>query len=197
MWDMLVRVDELVAQPILKQMRTEVLQHLILHADETPVTVRLEDGKGSKKAYAWDWRTQDGKTVIDFTLTRERDGPRRFLGSWGGALVADGYSGFDEVVRTNGIKRAGCWAHGRRKLKEAMDTGSRDAARVLRHVQRLFWIERAVRRRAESRSLSTAELWALRKDLRTRRSQVVIDRLLCTRRRKPAFHRGNMGSCIR
>jgi transposase len=47
MWYMLVRVDELVAQPVLKQMRTELLAEPVLHADETPVTMRLEDGKGS------------------------------------------------------------------------------------------------------------------------------------------------------
>lgn len=56
MWDMPVRLDELVAQPMLKQMHTELLQEGVLHADETTVTVRLEDGKGTKKGYAWGWR---------------------------------------------------------------------------------------------------------------------------------------------
>ncbi|MCB9915612.1 MAG: transposase [Planctomycetes bacterium] len=56
MWDMLVRVDELVAQPVLAQQRRELLEEPVLHADETPVTMRLEDSKGTKKGYAWGWR---------------------------------------------------------------------------------------------------------------------------------------------
>jgi Transposase IS66 family len=46
-----------------------------------------------------------------FTMTRERYGPKKMLGKWFGTLITDGYSGFDEVVRENGIVRAGCWAH--------------------------------------------------------------------------------------
>ncbi|MEM6673750.1 MAG: transposase, partial [Planctomycetota bacterium] len=39
MWDLLARVDELVAQPILGHMREELLAEPVLHADETPVTM--------------------------------------------------------------------------------------------------------------------------------------------------------------
>ena len=126
---------------------TELLQGKQIQADETPTTVRLEDQKGSKKAYVWVYQWKE-KVVFDFTMTRERDGPRRFLGDWSGALQTDGYSGYDEVVRENRIERAGCWAHARRKVKEAMDTGSKSAVRLLRAINRVFWIERGVKRRA-------------------------------------------------
>ena len=179
MWDMLVRVDELIAQPVLAQMRTELLEEPVLHSDETPVTMRLENGKGTRQGYAWGWRnlrgSDDSKVLIEFRTNRGRDGPLQFLGGWSGTLITDGYSGFHEVARRNGIVRAGCWSHARRKLKEALDTGSRAAASVLRPIQRLFWIERALVRRAERDGIDRDGLVDLRRRVRATRSRRVID----------------------
>lgn len=178
MWDMLARLDELVAQPVLRQMRTELLEEEALHADETPVTYRLEDAKGSKTGYIWGWRSLrergNSKVLIEFKTSRARAGPTEFLGDWGKTLLADGYSGYDEVVANNGIARAGCWVHLRRKFKNAMDAGSKSAALVLRPVQRLFWIERAVKKRASAKNLDWHALVELRKQVRNRRSKRVV-----------------------
>ena len=155
MWDLLVAVDEQVAQPILKQMREEILAEPVLHSDETPVTMRLEEGKGKKTVYAWAWRNLQGngdsKTLIEFRPNRSRAGPLGFLGRWSGTLITDGYSGYDAVIRGNGIVRAGCMSHARRKAKDALDVGSKRAAELLRPIQRLFWLERAMARRALKR----------------------------------------------
>ena len=181
MWDMLVKVDELVAEPVLKQMREELLAEGVLHSDETPVTMRIEDGKGTRTSYAWAWRNLrwvgDSKVLVEFRPNRSRDGPLRFLRDWSGTLISDAYSGFDEVVRENGIVRAGCMAHARRKVKEALETGSKAAVRLLRPIQRLFWIERAVQRRAERRGIDHAEMLELRGRVRDRRSRPVLGRL--------------------
>lgn len=181
MWDMLVKVDELVAQPVLAQMRTELHDEPALHSDETPVTMRLEGGKGTSTGYAWNWRSlldvETPKALVCFERSRARDGPLQFLGAWSGTLIIDGYSGYDEVIGRNGIIRAGCMAHARRKVKEALDTGSKCAVKLLRPIQRLFWIERAVRRRAEKQNLDREGLIALRGEVRSRRSTVVWARL--------------------
>jgi len=174
MWDMLVKVDELLAQPILAQIHKELLEEQALHSDETPVTLRLEDGQGSRQGYAWGWRNLRGvgpsKVLIEFKTSRSRDGPLDFLGEWSGTLITDGYSGFDEVVKNNGIVRAGCWAHARRKLKQALDTGSTSAAYVLAPIQRLFALERALTLRAEQKTLTRAEFVELRRRVRAKRS---------------------------
>jgi transposase len=181
MWDMLMKVDELAAQPILKQMQKELLASEILHADETPVTYRLEGGKGSSQGYIWDWRAPGGvdpdKTLVQFTLTRERHGPKQMLGDWKGTLVTDGYTGYDEVCRENGVTRAGCWAHARRKVKEAFDLKIPGSEEVLVHIQRLFWIERAVKRRIASSKGGWDDLVALRARVREERSRKAIDRI--------------------
>jgi len=181
MWDMLVKVDELVAQPVLKQMRSEILESAVLHADETPVKVKIEGGKGSSQAYVWDWRAPGGddadKSLVQFTLSRNRHGPKQMLGKWSGTLITDGYSGYAEVSRENGIRRAGCWAHARRGFKQALDLKIQGAASVLVHIQRLFWLERAMKRRVASRKQKTADLIKLRRRVRATRSRVVLDRI--------------------
>jgi transposase len=141
----------------------------------------LEDGQGSRTGYAWGWRNLRGvgppKVLIEFRQSRSRDGPLGFLKDWSGTLIADGYSGFDEVVARNGIVRAGCWAHARRKLKDALDTGSREAARVLVHVQRLFALERAITQRAQRRGLGFDDLVELRRAVRGRHAGTLVERI--------------------
>jgi transposase len=178
MWDMLVRVDELVAQPVLTQMRSELLEEEVLHADETPVTMRQEDGKGTKTGYAWGWRNlhrpgEPSKALVEFRTSRGRDGPVKFLGRWSGTLVVDGYAGYDEVIRANGIRRAGCWAHARRKLKDALDTGAADAAGVLALVQQLFDIERPINGRVQAGEVDREEQLELRRVAREASASIV------------------------
>ncbi len=179
MWDMLLRVDELVAQPILAQMHTELLREPVLHADETPVTTRLEDGKGTKTGYVWCWRSLEEpgptKVLVDFRVSRGRDGPLDFLGSWSGTLILDGYAGYDEVIRQNGIRRAGCWAHARRKVKDAYDTGAKEAAALLRTVQLLFRLERSAKQAAAKHANPSRALLGQRERIRGRRSRRVLE----------------------
>lgn len=179
MWDMLVRVDEIVAQPVLRQMRSELLDEDVLHADETPVTMRNEDGKGSKTGYAWGWRNlhranEPSKALVEFRTSRSRDGPVRFLGDWSGTLIADGYAGYDEVIRVNGIRRAGCWAHARRKVKDALDTGAADAAGVLALVQQLFDVERPINQRVQADEIDRQRQLDLRRAARADHSTAIV-----------------------
>jgi transposase len=176
MWEMLSRVDEVVAAPILAQMRRELLQESHLQADETPVTVRLEDGKGSRTGYLWVWG-RGPRRLFDFTMSRPRDGPKRMLGKWKGTLQTDGYAGYDEVTRINHLVRAGCWAHARRKLYEAWRTGSKSAAPLLAAIGRLFRIESALHRRRERLKLDEPAFLALRAEVRSRRSARVMERI--------------------
>jgi transposase len=187
MWDMLVTVDELVAQPILEQCRKELLESEVLQSDESPVRMRLEDGKGSRETTAWLWRSlreeTPRKVLVRFEIAKSRDGPKRFLGDWKGILVSDGTSLHDEVARSNGIVRAGCWSHARRYFKKAFDAGAKEAALCLVPMKRLFWIERAVNARADRQELDLAARRDLRARIRARRSAEVVRKLYETANR--------------
>ena len=179
MWDMVKRADELFVQPVLRQMREELLEERVLHADETPVTMRLEGGKGTKQGFAWGWRNllapdRPSKVLIEFLPSRGRDGPTQFLGKWSGTLIADGYAGYDQVVSANGIRRAGCWAHARRKLKEALDTGSESAAPLLGLVQRLFEVERPINEQVQAGEIAREQQLEQRRIARTEQSAKAI-----------------------
>jgi len=115
--------------------------------------------------------------LIEFRTSRSRDGPLGFLGDWSGTLITDGYSGFDEVVEKNGIVRAGCWAHARRKFKKALDLGTASAASVLAPIQRLFALERVIGQRTERRGLDHDAVIDLRRRVRERRSARLVEEI--------------------
>ncbi len=176
MWDMLVRVHEIAADPILAQMRKELLEEPILEVDETPVTVLIKGQKGSEQGYVWTWR-RNHKILFQFTRSRSRDGPREFLGSWVGKLVSDGFVVYYSISKENGLVCVGCWAHARRKIHEAVKVGTFAAEPLLRLMNRLFRLESAVTNRAKAQDLSEAQTLALRRDVRARRSTSLIDRI--------------------
>ena len=185
MWDMLARFDEIAAQPILKEMRRQILEEGALQADETTIKVQLEGQKGTRRGVLWVWRSirgsPDEKVIADFKDDRSAKGPDAFLGAWSGDLLTDGYDGVNPVSTRNDIRRAGCWAHARRKFRDALQSGAKHAALVLRPIQRLFWIERAIVSRLTKGNLDARPdfdaLIALRNDVRHRRSRVVLQQL--------------------
>ncbi len=178
MWDMLARFDEIAAKPILAEMRRQLLEEEVLQADETPIKVQLEDQRGTRRGTLWVWRSARGSpnemTVADFKDDRSAKGPDAFLGDWTGTLLTDGYDGVNPTARQNAITRAGCWAHARRKYRDALTAGVTRAGLALRPIQRLFWIERAVMARATKRKLDRDQLIQLRLAVRDRRSKVVL-----------------------
>ena len=176
MWDLLSQLDGVVAQPILDQMRSELLTSRYINADETPVTVRLEQGRGSRKGYIWTYLWKK-KVLFDFTMTRQRDGPRTFLGAWKGTFQIDGFSGYDEVSRTNKLVRAGCWSHARRKVLQAVERGNKAALPLLLLINRLFRIDRALRARRDRLELTESAYLELRSAVRSRRSQHVLNQI--------------------
>ncbi|MDZ4829260.1 MAG: IS66 family transposase [Phycisphaerae bacterium] len=75
-------------------------------------------------------------------LSRSRDGPSEFLKDYRGTLVADGYGGYDGVVTGNGIVRAGCWAHARRKFVDAERSEPDVAKQAVALINAMFAVER-------------------------------------------------------
>ena len=89
-------------------------------------------------------------------------------------LIADGYAGYDKVIRANDIQRAGCWSHARRKLKEALDTGSESVAALLGLVQSLFAVERSINEAVLAEEIDRAKQLELRRAAREDKSRGLI-----------------------
>ena len=106
-------------QPLVDALRQVVLQHGVLHADETPVAM-LKPGNGkTHRAYLWAYSPgayEPIKAVVyDFAETRSGKNAETFIADWRGKLVCDDYSGYKAII-AKGVIECGCLAHARRKF---------------------------------------------------------------------------------
>lgn len=134
-------------QPVNAAQRLELLKRDYIQADETPVGVQSPEVKGrNHQAWQWQYSAPGGPVVFDFQMSRGRDGPRTFLQGFQGVLQTDAYGGYDSCV-VEGIIHAGCWAHVRRKFRDALklDPADKEAAEVLKRIGRLYETERQAR----------------------------------------------------
>jgi transposase len=142
-----MRVGELLI-PVVQVMRKSLLTATYLQADETPVPVQMQDGRGSNhQAYLWQYGQPGGETVFDFCMGRGRDGPLRFLGPWEGILQTDGYQAYQGVGGPK-LVHVGCWAHVRRRFVDAVKVQPQDgeAMKMVVRMDALFLIDREARR---------------------------------------------------
>ena len=167
--------------PLYKLMVDRVLESRVVGTDDT-VMPMLNPGAGkASKARMWVYVGDNSKpyNIFEFTLSRSRDGPARFLKGYRGTLLADAYGGYDGIVVGNDLVRAGCWAHARRKFVDAEVTHPAIAAEAVGIIKKLYAIEARSKmldtraRSALRRSESAPILAALRDKLFTWRGQLL------------------------
>ena len=113
-------------KPLYKHMKQELLTHSVIHADETVVQVLKEDNKpATSESRMWLYASAAllRRQVRIFEYQPDRSGkrPESFLRGFTGCLVTDGYAGYNQVQN---VIHCGCWAHARRKWREAMPDGA-------------------------------------------------------------------------
>ncbi len=141
-------------QPLVDALSAQLLQHAVLHADETPVPMLKPGNQKTHKAYIWSFCTTTYNpiraVVFKFSPTRAGENVRAFLRQdtgtpWAGTLVTDGYSGYNATIE-RGVTAANCVAHARRKFHELWTNhGSQVGEQALRYFQILFRIEEEIR----------------------------------------------------
>lgn len=120
--------------------------------------------KTSVNARMWTYRGDDTCpwNVFDFTISRHRDGPERFLeGFRGGTLLRDCYAGYDSlrVAKGETFQLASCNAHARRKLHAALAHHPKEAPILLAIYRELYDVEATIS------GLSPEEIAAKRREL--------------------------------
>lgn len=113
-------------KPLYKHMKQELLTHSVIHADETVVQVLKEDGKpATTESRMWLYASaallRHQVRLFEYQPDRSGKRPEAFLKGFDGALVTDGYAGYNQVAK---VTHCGCWAHARRKWREAMPDGA-------------------------------------------------------------------------
>ena len=157
-------------QPLYEQQKELVLKSPVLWTDDTTVTVLTGDEQGSRTARFWTYIAEEHPySVYDFTDTRSRDGPAKFLEGFQGYLHADAYAGYDHIYlgSENRVIEVACWAHARRKFFEAKGNAPREAHQILEWVRQLYDIE------DRARELTVAA----RQELRAAEADPVLDRI--------------------
>jgi transposase len=137
-------------QPLIEHLRHHLLGYPLLHMDETPVQVLKEPGRTAQsQSYMWVQRGgPPDKPTILFNYEPSRSGATAssLLSGYTGTLMTDGYTVYRAVTRANQLTHLCCWAHARRKFKEAQKaqpkgkTGKADMA--INFIAKLYAVEK-------------------------------------------------------
>lgn len=137
-------------EPLYKLTHRNLLKQDVLQADESPVRY-LDPGRGKcATGYYWGLHAPQcggkGDILFQWHPSRRAASLDDLLPGYTGILQTDGYAAYDSwAAKHPGITLAACWAHARRKFHEALKTGHNLAAAPLRHIQRLYQIEKTLR----------------------------------------------------
>ena len=144
----MIKVAEKWLKPLYKLMKKRLLEGSVIYADETVVQVLKEDGKAPQsesRMWVYGSDIRSGKAIRIFEYQPDRTGERckRFLSSFRGHLVTDGYTAYNAVEN---VTRCSCWAHMRREWRDAMPKGATTAnskaAVGYNYCNKLFALER-------------------------------------------------------
>jgi len=134
-------------EPIYNEISRQVLASGYIMMDPTPVPLKTDQKKGgTKEAAIWTYRALDGPVFFEFASTKVGDTPKERLKNYQGILHTDGASNFGGVPTQEGVTALNCWAHLRRYYLRAVEAGEAEANTYLDRIDRLFYMERLMRR---------------------------------------------------
>ena len=147
--------------PLYEAMKEELFGSKVIGTDDTSVKVLDRKLPFARIGRIWPYVGDAHHPVIvyDYTPTRGRAGPAKFLEGYKGYLQADAYSVYDAFFKpARGLTEVGCWMHARRYVYKALETDEPRMGPVLHLIARLY----AVEDRAKALSLTAEQRFALR-----------------------------------
>ena len=137
-------------EPLYERLKDFVLSSKVTGTDDTPVRVLDKSLPGTtRKGRFWPYvgDREHPAVVFDYTPTRERAGPEKFLKHFRGYLQADAYVAYDSFFTDpeRGLEEVACWAHTRRHFHQALDTDALRMGAVLAYIAQLYGVEKSAR----------------------------------------------------
>jgi transposase len=150
-------------QPLVRQMKQELLAGDYLQVDETPVKVMDPEVKGKcATGYLWLAGRPGGDVIFEFYPGRGKEYAQALLGDFEGYLQRDGYGVYGALARERpGLIPCGCMAHVRRKLVEALDHQPIETQWLVVEIRKLYLIEA----HAREQGMSAEQRHSLRHEL--------------------------------
>lgn len=146
--------------PLYESAKEVLFLSKVIGTDDTSVKVLDAKLPFARTGRMWPYYGDKEHPVIvyDYTATRERAGPEKFLDGYRGYLQADAYGGYDAFFKdpARGLTEVGCWAHARRYFHKALDSNQSRMGPALLLIAQLYRVE------DQARSLTAAERLALR-----------------------------------
>lgn len=190
LWD---QIDALARhlKPTWKALSERVLSAPLVHADETHW--RMMDGKNSRW---WMWCVASEDAVVyQLCNNRSKEAARSVLPQYEGIVMADGYGAYESLARAGPtFTLVHCWAHVRRKFVEIESSYPVACAEILDWIGQLYGVERLVVPAGDGQGLQ--EERALRAQLRTERSQPIVEEIRRWALRQTALPRSGLGQAI-
>jgi len=143
-------------KPLVDLMTERVRSSRVIHTDDTPVPIQSPGQKQCRKGRIWCYLGDAAHpyTVYDYTPSRSRDGPAKWLAGYQGYLQADAYGGYDGIYHSQNVTEVACWAHARRKFYDAQDSDELRCAQILSLIGALYSIEREAKDAADDQRLA-------------------------------------------
>jgi transposase len=136
-------------QPLYQSAKDVLFQSKVIGTDDTGVKVLDAKLPFARTGRIWPYYGDKAHPVIvyDYTATRERAGPEKFLEGYRGYLQADAYGGYDAFFKdpARGLTEVGCWAHARRYYYKALESDQSHMGPVLLLIAQLYRVEEQAR----------------------------------------------------
>jgi transposase len=136
-------------EPLYASMKAILFRSKVIGTDDTSVKVLDAKLPFARTGRMWPYYGDKDHPVIvyDYTATRERAGPEKFLEGYRGYLQADAYGGYDAFFKdpARGLTEVGCWAHALRYFHKALDSDQSRMGLALSLIAQLYRIENQAR----------------------------------------------------
>jgi transposase len=135
--------------PLYGSLKTVLFQSKVIGTDDTGVKVLDVKLPFARMGRIWPYYGDPNHPVVlyDYTATRERAGPEKFLEGYRGYLQADAYGGYDAFFKdpARGLVEVGCWAHARRYFHKALESDQSHMGPALLLISQLYRVEQEAR----------------------------------------------------
>lgn len=122
---------------VLKGIRRSILDDFCAaHLDECPWLILGSESK----SYIWVLSNRVG-SYYQFEPTRSGKIAKELLEDYQGAVVTDGFAGYNRIKGIAGIRAAHCWSHARRDFFERLDDYPKEVPEIVGMIDELFDIE--------------------------------------------------------
>jgi len=141
-------------EPLADAIGRHVLAGQAVFADDTPIKLQAPGTGKTKQARIWTyvrderpWAGRDPPAAwYQFSIDRKGDHPANHLANYQGWVHADGYAGFNELYRQDGVHEVACLAHIRRKFVDVFQSQASPIAEdAIKRIAGLYAVEKKAR----------------------------------------------------